>query len=271
MRLNWSASASSSSPVWMRIFWSRLPSPMRRAPSSRIRIGCTMLRASASAASAEITSPASSKSPVRRTDVYTFSYTSCTGCSTNTLQASGSMAATEVSTSVPERSFESMASASGPFSSCAALTWGRFARSVLRSTRPMSGSAIRKPLRSTTYALPLSPILMRETTSQMNLRLTSATVTGPVSLPDRMAMVMYGSVSLRKYTGPNHGLPFLALRNAGSCERSLPELMMSMPRRETAICSRPLASSCAMSVTSGAWRSSFRNSIRRSSTSAASS
>ena len=62
----------------------------------------------------------------------------------------------------------------------------------------MSGSAIRNPLPSTTYALPLSPTLMRDTTSQMNLRFTSAIVTGPVSLPDRIAIVMYGSVSLRK-------------------------------------------------------------------------
>ncbi len=64
---------------------------------------------------------------------------------------------------------------------------------------------------------------MRDTTSQMNLRLTSATVTGPVSLPERIAIVMYGSVSLRKYTGPYQGWPRFALRNAGSCERSLPD------------------------------------------------
>ena len=62
----------------------------------------------------------------------------------------------------------------------------------------MSGSATRKPLLSTTYALPLSPILIRDTTSQMNLRFTSAIVTGPLSPPDRIAIVMYGSVSLRK-------------------------------------------------------------------------
>ena len=97
----------------------------------------------------------------------------------------------------------------------------------------MSGSATRKPLPSTTYALPLSPILIRDTTSQMNLRLTSAIVTGPVSPPDRTAIVMYGSVSLRKYTGPNHVWPGFASRNAGSCERSLPELAVSMPRRDT--------------------------------------
>ncbi len=111
---------------------------------------------------------------------------------------------------------------------------------------------------------------MRDTTSQMNLRLTSATVTGPASPPERIAIVMYGSVSLRKYTGPCQGCPRLALRNAGSCERSLPEATTSIPRRETAIVSRPAASSCAMSVTSGACRSSFRNSMRRNSTSLAS-
>ena len=35
IRLNWSASASSSSPVRTSIFWSRSPSPMRCAPSSQ--------------------------------------------------------------------------------------------------------------------------------------------------------------------------------------------------------------------------------------------
>ena len=40
-------------------------------------------------------------------------------------------------------------------------------------------------------------------------------VTGPVSLPERTAIVMYGSVSLRKYTGPIHGLPRLALLERG--------------------------------------------------------
>ena len=73
---------------------------------------------------------------------------------------------------------------------------------------------------------------IRDTTSQMNLRLTSATVTGPCSPPERTAIVMYGSVSLRKYTGPNQVCPGFALRNAGSCERSLPEPIASMPRRD---------------------------------------
>ncbi len=122
-------------------------------------------------------------------DAYNFLYTSATGCSAKTYQDSGSIAATDVNTGVPARSVDSIAPAAA-FPPMAAFTWGRFDRSVLRSTSPMSGSAIRKPLRSTTYALPVSPILMRETTSQMNFRLTSATVTGPVSLPDRMAIVM---------------------------------------------------------------------------------
>ena len=42
--------------------WSRSPSPIRCAPSSSVRIGRTMPRASASAPSAEITRPASSRS-----------------------------------------------------------------------------------------------------------------------------------------------------------------------------------------------------------------
>ena len=59
--------------------------------------------------------------------------------------------------------------------------------------------------------------------------------------PSGCAIVMYGSVSLRKYTGPNQGWPRLALRNAGSCERSLPELDRCPCRGATrAICSRPV-------------------------------
>ena len=48
---------------------------------------------------------------------------------------------------------------------------------------PVSSAAMvvlySQPLLSTTYALPLSPILIRDTTSQMNFRFTSAMVTGP--------------------------------------------------------------------------------------------
>ena len=54
------------------------------------------------------------------------------------------------------------------------------------------------PRASTTYARPSRPTRIWETTSQMNLRLTSAAVT-PDSLPlPARAMVMYGSDSLRK-------------------------------------------------------------------------
>jgi hypothetical protein len=40
-----------------------------------------------------------------------------------------------------------------------------------------------------------------ETTSQMNLRLTSAAVTPPAKPAPASATVMYGSESFRKYTG----------------------------------------------------------------------
>ena len=54
----------------------------------------------------------------------------------------------------------------------------------------MSGSATRCPVPSTTYALPLTPILMRVTTSQMNFRFTSATVTAPAAPEERSAIAM---------------------------------------------------------------------------------
>ena len=72
MRLNRSASPSSSSPVRTTIVWSRSPSPMRCAPSASVRMGRTMPRASASAQNAEITRPASSSSAVRRIDALSF-------------------------------------------------------------------------------------------------------------------------------------------------------------------------------------------------------
>ena len=54
----------------------------------------------------------------------------------------------------------------------------------------MSGWATRRPSGSTTYAYPALPILIRETTSQMALRLTSATVTSTPDSPAGTAMVM---------------------------------------------------------------------------------
>ncbi len=73
IRLNWSASPSSSSPVWTSICWSSSPAPMRRAPSSSVRIGRTMPRASHSALIAEISRPAISKARVLRFHVLSFS------------------------------------------------------------------------------------------------------------------------------------------------------------------------------------------------------
>ena len=80
---------------------------------------------------------------------------------------------------------------------------------------------------------------MRETTSHTNLRLTSATVMPPAAPPAGRAIVMYGSVSLRKYTGLYQVLPPLASVNLGSCERSVPLPTTSIARRDTRSCSRP--------------------------------
>jgi hypothetical protein len=98
MRLNCPASASSSSPVWTSIGCPRSPAPILRAPSSSVRIGRTMPRASASAASAEITKPATSSAAVRRIEASRVRYTSDTGCSTNTIHPGGSIGAKALST-----------------------------------------------------------------------------------------------------------------------------------------------------------------------------
>ena len=61
------------------------------------------------------------------------------------------------------------------------------------------------PSPSTTKARPALPILICDTTSQMNLRFTSATVTPPPPICG-MAIVMYGSDSLRNRTEPRAAL-----------------------------------------------------------------
>ena len=56
---------------------------------------------------------------------------------------------------MPARSVETIASSSERSPALEAFTCGSCDRLVLRSTRPISGSATRKPLSSTTYAFPL--------------------------------------------------------------------------------------------------------------------
>jgi hypothetical protein len=123
---------------------------------------------------------------------------SCSGCSVKTTQCSDGIAARAVRTRRPWRS-RAIVTSSAPAS--AAATWGSAAIVVFCSTRLMSGWATSAPVASTTYARPAWPILMRDTTSQMNLRFTSATTT-PAPPICAIAMLMYGSDSLRKYTGP---------------------------------------------------------------------
>ncbi len=54
----------------------------------------------------------------------------------------------------------------------------------------MSGCAMSVPCPSTTKAVPARPIRIWDTTSQMNLRFTSATVTPPALPPPATASVM---------------------------------------------------------------------------------
>ena len=83
---------------------------------------------------------------------------------------------------------------------------------------------------------------IRVITSHMNLRFTSATVTGPLSPPERTAICMYGSVSLRKYTRPYHGFAPVGSRNAGSRERSRRHSpAASIDSRDTCAFSQPSA------------------------------
>jgi len=81
-------------------------------------------------------------------------------------------------------------------------TCGSAERSRLPCTRLLSGCATRRPPLSTTYAMLVGPSRMFEITSPTNLRLTSATRTGP---PESWltASDTYGSVPPRKLTSPD--------------------------------------------------------------------
>src|SRR6266403_2521604 len=90
----------------------------------------------------------------------------------------------------------------------------------------------------------------------MNFRLTSAAVTGAVTdVPCGTASVMYGSDSLRKYTGPYQTRPPRVSRKRGSPETSAPPATTSMARRDMRSCSRPRPSRKATSVIGGTCRS----------------
>ncbi|PYN22650.1 MAG: hypothetical protein DMD76_19285 [Candidatus Rokuibacteriota bacterium] len=85
----------------------------------------------------------------------------------------------------------------------------------------------------------------------------SAAVTGDVAEePWGTASVMYGSESLRKYTGPYQTRPPRVSRKRGSLETSAPPATSSMASRETRSCSRPRPSRKATSVMAGTWRCS---------------
>jgi hypothetical protein len=181
---------------------SRSPAPICAAPSCSARSGRTSARARKKLAAIEISSATTRSSDVRCSVFTIGANASARGDSTNTVHPSPGIGALAERTSSPWRS---RASAGAPSAAAAlartAATCGSALRSVFLRTRLMSGCAISVPVESTTYARPCSPILIFETTSQTNLRLTSTAVTPP-PLPAGRAIVMYGSVPLRKYTGP---------------------------------------------------------------------
>ena len=80
---------------------------------------------------------------MRAIDAFSRANTSEVGCSTKTVQPSGSMEACADSTSAPPVPLVATTRSSAPLPASAALTCARPERSVLRSTSPMSGSAIR--------------------------------------------------------------------------------------------------------------------------------
>jgi hypothetical protein len=178
MRLKPSASASSSSPVAILIRCSSCPAPSRSVPSSRA--------GSARPGSAR----ASRRGPRRARYRAAGGWRSARGpggwgrralakgCSTNTSQSTpgtGAMAtatftssmpvvATAASPTVPSATRRpSMAASVAAFAPC--------------SARLMSGWAISWPGSSTKKAWPVHPARMREISSQMSMRLTSATTT----------------------------------------------------------------------------------------------
>ena len=132
----------------------------------------------------------------------------------------------------------------------------------------MSGWAMSGRCPSTTKACPALPILIWDTTSQMNLRLTSTTMTppsGPLPPPPAScrARTPCGSRRARSRSAPAR-----ASWKRGSFEKSAWLPATSMARREIRSCSRPAASSRLTSVMAGTWRWSRMKSKRRCSSAA---
>ncbi len=153
MLLNWSASASSSSPVWTAMRSLRSPAPIFAAPAWSAPIGRTMRRARTRLARNDSTTPNSSSNAVRCIDARRGSNASSSGCSTKTDHRSEGMVANAVRT---RRFLKSRAIAcsspsppgpGGPL--IAAWTWGSDENAVFWRTRLMSGWASRLPLPST--------------------------------------------------------------------------------------------------------------------------
>ena len=71
IRLNSSASSSSSSPVSTVILWLSSPAPIRAALACRARIGVTILRARYKLAATDKPIPTSNRKPVRQIEEYT--------------------------------------------------------------------------------------------------------------------------------------------------------------------------------------------------------
>ena len=93
MLLNWSPSASSSSPVRTSIRWSSSPAPIRAAPARSAWMGVTMRRARTRLAATERMTPATRSMIVRWIEALRLANASSSGCSANTVHLSGAMVA----------------------------------------------------------------------------------------------------------------------------------------------------------------------------------
>ena len=172
--LNWSASSSSSSPVSTAMRWTRSPAAMRPALDWSTLTGRTTRRARTRLTATDRPMPRSTRTAVRAIEARIGANASASGCSTMTNQPSGSTGADAASTDRPCRSW----AIGVTFPARAIRTCSSPERSAFFKTRLMSGWAMSWPRPSTTNAWPALPMRIWLTTSQMNLRFTSATVTG---------------------------------------------------------------------------------------------
>ena len=267
MSLNWLARPSSSSPVLIEMRWAKSPPPMRSAPARSAWIGPIMRRARKTPASTANSDAAASTMAAAARRRRAMRRLPRPATRPTSVQPSGAIGA-ERGQHLLSLDVLGALQRFGPPRGAAGLR-----RPHLRQFRQIGvaqhqadvgmGDQPAAPHRRHRHDR-CSPTLSAMTTSQISLRLTSATVT-PASL--RVAAPAPASCRARipggNRPGRNQTLWATASVNFGSLERSNPLPTTSMASRDTLSRSLPVESSCASSVIAGTCRNRRTASNRR--------